>query len=137
MKEGATTQQPESFLVRERESPDPHGPASETQTRCVACACSFRIRVSLSHCLVPKVPREMTSASCSWQRRPQRSTLWEHPCRRQACETGAWLTSESMACRWRQDAVPVPVSDAALHSGAAYPSEVIMSRCHGRGENFA
>src|SRR5256885_1118735 len=28
---------------------------------------------------------------------------------------------------WRQDAVLVPVSDLAMHSGSAYPSEVIMS----------
>src|SRR2546427_10202450 len=38
---------------------------------------------------------------------------------------------------WRQDAVLVPVSDPAMHSGSAYPPEVIMSRCQGRGENFA
>jgi hypothetical protein len=31
------------------------------------------------------------------------------------------------AC-WRQDAVLVPVSKPAIHSGSAYPSEVIMSR---------
>src|SRR5690242_14124054 len=31
------------------------------------------------------------------------------------------------AC-WRQDAVWVPVSDPAMHSGSAYPSEGIMSR---------
>jgi len=35
---------------------------------------------------------------------------------------------------WRQDAVLVPISDPAMPSGSAYPSQVIMSRPQDREE---
>jgi hypothetical protein len=50
----------------------------------------------------------------------QRARLWH------GCPPSLWH-----AC-WRQEAVVVPVSDPAMHSGAAYPSEVSMSRLHAR-----
>jgi hypothetical protein len=66
IKEGATTQQPWPFLVRERESQEPQGPASETKTSGLLLDCSCRMRLSIAHCRVPTVPRETTSAPYAW-----------------------------------------------------------------------
>jgi hypothetical protein len=63
---GATTPRSCPGLVRERYSPQPHGAASETKTRGLACEGSGRIRVSWSHWRVPIVPSEPTAAPWSW-----------------------------------------------------------------------
>jgi hypothetical protein len=60
--DGATPQPSSPFLVRERESPEPHGPASETKPRRVAFDGRCRIRGSRSHGRVPMAPRELTAA---------------------------------------------------------------------------
>jgi hypothetical protein len=65
MREGATTQQASSGVVRERESQSPQGPAAETKTRGVAVDGLLGRRGARSHGRVPMVPRERTAAPCS------------------------------------------------------------------------
>ena len=61
-REGATTQQAESFFFSYRESQEPQGPAAETTRRCVACDRLLRRSGSMSHGRVPRVPREVPAA---------------------------------------------------------------------------
>jgi len=51
-----------------------------------------------------------------------------HPCRRRACETVTWLPSEELHACGDRLRFGRSVSDPAMPSGSAYPSEVIMSR---------
>lgn len=64
--EGATPPQAGPCVVRERESPDPHGPAAETNTRGWRLACIVRLSWSISRWRVPMAPRERPSAGSSW-----------------------------------------------------------------------
>src|SRR5215510_7915069 len=63
--EGATTQHLRFFFVRYRYSQYPQGPASYTKWSVLPLACSLRISLSISHCRVPMVPSDTTSASRS------------------------------------------------------------------------
>jgi hypothetical protein len=61
--EGATTPQTSPVCVRSRYRQYPQGPASETQTRGLACDGHFRRSWSRSHWRVPRVPNKRTSAA--------------------------------------------------------------------------
>ena len=78
----------------------------------------------------PIVPRETTSAPQAWANWAIMMAPSGHPCQRRACETVPWLTSTRQTCG-HAGMVLVPVSDPTMHSGSAYPLEVMMSRAQG------